>query len=88
MLQPRLGDMLSDLPTISSFGYTERASYRSAANTPYQQFLRRRPSPHEPSSAERALEADRRMGACKEEERNLLKQASASSIEQVRICNQ
>lgn len=65
-MQPVLGDMLPDLPEVSSFNFSERAQYRTAPQTPFQQFLRRPPPFHESSQEARAAAADRFMQGCRE----------------------
>lgn len=64
--------MLTDLPCISPFTYTERGDYATSPQTPYQLFMRRAPQPHEHSAAARAKDADWRMRGCKKEEREAL----------------
>lgn len=89
-VQSRLGDMLGDLPDISSFTYTERASYKYNPQTPYQLFLRREPELHQRSAAERARAADSHMVQCKEQEHKALisvqKASDFTGVEEV-SCN-
>ena len=72
LLQPVLGDMLSDLPDISSFTLSERACYTSDPQTPYQHFLRRQPRGYESSMEARATAADKAMQRCHEMQRRQL----------------
>ena len=60
-MQPVIGDILSDLPEISSFTMTENADYKTEPQTPYQHFLRRSPPDHEESQDKRAEAADKFM---------------------------
>ncbi len=71
-MQPVLGDMLSDLPEISSFTLSERACYKSDPKTPYQHFLRRQPRGYESSMEARAAAADKAMQRCHEMQRGKL----------------
>ncbi len=71
-MQPALGDMLSDLPEISSFTLSERACYKSDPKTPYQHFLRRQPRGYESSTEARAAAADKAMQRCHEMQRGKL----------------
>ena len=64
--------MLTDLPGISPFTYTERGDYATSPQTPYQLFMRRAPQPHERSAAARAKDADWRMREVKTTEREAL----------------
>lgn len=57
-MQPLLGDILSDLPEISSFTMTENGNYKTEPQTPYQHFLRRSPPDREVSQEKRAEAAD------------------------------
>ncbi len=86
LLQPVLGDMLSDLPEISSFTLSERARYKSDPQTPYQHFLRRQPRGYESSMEARAAAADKAMQRCHEMQRRKLSvgRHTFGSIEQVR----
>ncbi len=72
LLQPMLGDMLSDLPEISSFTLSERARYKSDPQTPYQHFLRRQPRGYESSMEARVAAADKTMQRCHEMQRRKL----------------
>lgn len=85
LLQPVLGDMLSDLPEISSFCLSERACYKSDPQTPYQHFLRRQPRGYESSMEARAAAADKAMQGCHDTQRSKLSvgRHSFGGIEQV-----
>lgn len=74
-MQPLLGDMLSDLPEISSFTMTENAQYKSEPRTPFQQFLRRSPPHSEASQRHRAEAADEFMKSSHDAERHKILQA-------------
>ncbi|KAL0040722.1 hypothetical protein WJX79_003028 [Trebouxia sp. C0005] len=69
---PVLGDMLSDLPDISSSTLSERARYKSDPQTPYQHFLRRQPRGYESSMEARAVAADKAMQRCHDMQRSKL----------------
>ena len=88
LLQPVLGDMLSDLPDISSSTLSERARYKSDPQTPYQHFLRRQPRGYESSMEARAVAADKAMQRCHDMQRSKLcvGRHSFGGIEQVRQC--
>ena len=68
-MQPVLGDMLTDLPEISSFSMAENADYKTDPQTPFQQFLRRSPPWYEPSREVRAKAADKFMESRHEDQR-------------------
>lgn len=84
-MQPVLGDMLSDLPEISSFTLSERVCYKSASKTPYQHFLRRQPRGYESSMEARAAAADKAMQRCHDMQRSKLSAGrhSFGGVEQV-----
>lgn len=74
-MQPLIGDMLSDLPEISSFTMTENAQYKSEPQTPFQQFLRRSPPVGQESQKDRAEVADGFMKSRHDAERKKVLQA-------------
>ncbi|DBA74077.1 TPA: hypothetical protein ACH3X1_010890 [Trebouxia sp. C0004] len=82
---PVLGDMLTDLPKISSFTLSERARYKWGPQTPYQHFLRRQPHGYESSMEARAAAADKAMQRCHEMQRRKLSlgRHSFASVEQI-----
>ena len=85
-MQPKLGDMLSDLTEITSFTMAEGADYKTEPQTPYQQFLRRDPPEYEYPREVRAAAAAKWMKASHNAQRRLLAQAghAQSGAEKVR----
>lgn len=84
-MQPVLGDMLTDLPEISSFTMAENAEYKTLPQTPFQQFLRRSPQQYESPQKVRAAKADKLIRSCREVQRQMIAQTqrSADGVEQV-----
>ena len=74
-MQPVLGDILSDLPEISSFTMAESADYRTEPQTPFQHFLRRSPPDFESPLKIRAATADGFMKSCQDIQRKKITQA-------------
>lgn len=85
-MQPLIGDILSDLPEISSFTMTENANYKTEPQTPYQQLVRRSPPDCEQSQGRRAEAADGFMKCSHDAKRKQISNAlrAADGIQKVR----
>ncbi len=58
ILQVTMGDILSDLPEVGNFTFSERAEYASAPKTPTQMWLQRDPPSWQASRESRADRAE------------------------------